>query len=300
MKVIVTTTIQPPTEATIRFSKMPGWHLVVVADQKTPHDLYKEISCTYLTIEEQNDAYRDLSEYIGWNKIERRNLGYVKAYNMGATVVATVDDDNIPYSDWGLNVQLDKDLKVDMYENINGVFDPLSVTNKGYMWHRGYPLQLVNGRHENVYLGQQTHKFLVQADLWNGEPDIDAIYRLTHSYPQENFQITGPYSSVNISPFNSQNTFIDRSVLHEYMMPVNLGRIHDIWAAYRLQKKTGAHVLYNKPSVYQRRNVHSIIEDYKSETSTYHLSLDFIEGKIDKDIEKSIETGFEIYQKYFI
>ena len=40
-KFIVTTTIQPPTEATKKFSQMDGWKLVVVGDKKTPHDEYK-------------------------------------------------------------------------------------------------------------------------------------------------------------------------------------------------------------------------------------------------------------------
>ena len=34
MKFIVTTTIQPPTEATIRFSKKKDWNLIVVGDKK--------------------------------------------------------------------------------------------------------------------------------------------------------------------------------------------------------------------------------------------------------------------------
>ena len=33
-KFIVTTTIQPPTEATKKFSQMDGWNLVVVGGQK--------------------------------------------------------------------------------------------------------------------------------------------------------------------------------------------------------------------------------------------------------------------------
>lgn len=298
-KIIVTTTIQAPTEATKRYSKIPGWHLVVVADKKTPFEQYKDIDCTFMTVEEQNDSYGLLSEYVGWNKIERRNLGYVKAYDMGADVVATVDDDNIPYTDWGEQVFLNKDIEVDVYENINGVFDPLSVTNKSELWHRGYPLELINDRLENVYLGKKTMKFLVQANLWNGEPDIDAMYRFTHKYVNDNFNVSSHFTSVNVSPFNSQNTFIHRSILHQYMMPVNLGRIHDIWAAYRLQNVTGTSVLYGKATVFQKRNEHTNMKDYLQEYETYHLSLDYIKNKIDPALSKSIERGYEIYQSYF-
>jgi len=37
-KVIVTTTINAPTEAIRRFDVMPDWHLIVIGDLKTPED----------------------------------------------------------------------------------------------------------------------------------------------------------------------------------------------------------------------------------------------------------------------
>jgi hypothetical protein len=299
-KIIVTTTINEPTEALIRYSRMKDWHLVVVPDLKTPGEKYKDLNCYYLSLEEQRDGYKEISDYVGWNKTERRNLGYIKAYEMGADIIATVDDDNIPYSEWGENVQLDQEIEVDTYENINGFFDPLSVTNKSYMWHRGYPLQLVNNRHENIYLGKKRNTFLVQADLWNGEPDLDAIFRMTNKYDnEENFNISESYTSVNLNPFNSQNTFIHRKVIKDYMMITKVGRIQDIWASYWLQKKTGANVLYGKASVFQRRNNHILLNDYKEEYMTYHLSLDFVQDRLDKQLTEHILQGYEIYGSYF-
>lgn len=299
-KIIVTTTINPPTEALKKFSEIDDWHLVVVPDLKTPHQQYKNFNCTYISIEEQKEKYKTISEYIGWNKTERRNIGYIKAYEMGADIIATVDDDNIPYSNWGKNVFLNQEIEVDTYENIYGCFDPLSVTNKSYLWHRGFPLQLINNRHENVYLGKIKQKFLIQADLWNGEPDIDAIYRLTHKYANENFNISNPFTSTNISPFNSQNTFIHRSIIKHYMMPVDIGRVQDIWGAYLVQKITGAKVLYAAPTVFQKRNDHIILNDYLQEIKTYHLSLDLINNNLCDEINKKILEGLSIYQSYFI
>ncbi len=52
-KFIVTTTIQPPTEATHKFAQMKDWKLVVVGDRKTPSSEYEKINCTYLTVEDQ-------------------------------------------------------------------------------------------------------------------------------------------------------------------------------------------------------------------------------------------------------
>lgn len=299
MNIVVVTTINKPTEAIKKFSEMDDWHLIVVPDLKTPHKEYYGINCTYISIEEQKDAYKYISDYIGWNKTERRNIGYIKAHQMGAEIVATVDDDNIPYDDWGKNVCLDKEIEVDTYENMCGFFDPLSITNKSYLWHRGFPIQFVNLRHENKYLGKIKQKFLIQADLWNGEPDIDAIFRLTQKYTNEDFNIKNFYTSKNLSPFNSQNSFIHKKALKDYMMIVDVGRIQDIWAAYWVQKKTGTNVLYGPPSVFQKRNEHIILNDYIQEFETYHLSLDFIQNKMNKSFMNKIEEGFSIYQSYF-
>ena len=53
---------------------------------------------------------------------------------------------------------------------------------------------------------------LVQANLWDGDPDIDAIQRLA-IYPECKFEKNNYYASNQISPFNSQNTLVSRSVL---------------------------------------------------------------------------------------
>ena len=43
-KYIVTTTIQPPTEATLKFTEKKDWKLIVVGDTKTPHNEYEKIT----------------------------------------------------------------------------------------------------------------------------------------------------------------------------------------------------------------------------------------------------------------
>jgi hypothetical protein len=104
-KFIVTTTINYPTKATRLFAeiaKRDNWIFVIVGDTKTPHDEYRELerdypTVTYLDPEQQAELYPELSEIIGWKTIQRRNIGFVYAYNKGAEIVATVDDDNIPY-----------------------------------------------------------------------------------------------------------------------------------------------------------------------------------------------------------
>ena len=99
LKAIVTTTINPPTEALIKFAEMKDWKLFVAGDLKTPHEAYKDWN--YIHPEEQSKKYEKLSQLIGWNCIQRRNIGYIEAYKWGARIIASVDDDNIPYENWG-------------------------------------------------------------------------------------------------------------------------------------------------------------------------------------------------------
>ena len=144
-KIIVTTTIQPPTEATFKFANMKDWTLIVVGDTKTPHEEYRSLNCVYLHPDEQQAKYPELSTALGWKTIQRRNIGFVEAYHMGADVVATVDDDNIPYDNWGNDLLVGKEVDVDYYDASNiGVFDALSVTNYPEIWHRGFPIELLN------------------------------------------------------------------------------------------------------------------------------------------------------------
>jgi hypothetical protein len=99
-KVIVTTTINPPTEALQKFAAMPEWQLVVIGDKKTPTDFHID-GAIYVTPHEQKKYDPELSEALGWNVVERRNYGFLWAKDMGAQVVAVVDDDNVPLENWG-------------------------------------------------------------------------------------------------------------------------------------------------------------------------------------------------------
>ncbi len=278
-KYIVTTTINHPTFAMHKYSRMDDWELIVVGDKKTPHYDYNNLNCVYLSPEYQEETYPELSEVIGWNSIQRRNIGFVEAYNRGADIVATVDDDNIPNEDWGKNVVVGETVEIDFYTTDLGVFDPLSVTEHTNIWHRGYPIELVPVRHRGLaYGGKLKRRVLVQADLWNGDPDVDAIARLSIKPIVKFDKIQGPYGSTSISPFNSQNTFVSREVLPYYAVLPHVGRMDDIWGGYILQYYYPNSVIYNKASVYQDRNVQDLVTNLEKEILGYRRTTDLIRG----------------------
>ena len=63
-----------------------------------------------------------------------------------------------------------------------------------------------------------------------------------------------PMCANKMGPFNSQNTFISGECLKDYFLFPHVGRMDDILASFYLQAK-GYRTVWNKASVYQRRNV---------------------------------------------
>src|SRR5712692_507003 len=128
-KFIVTTTVNEPSMALVEFSRKPGWTLIVVGDKRTPHWCYAQMpGVVYLAPELQEECYKELSNHICWNCIQRRNIGFVEAYLRGADVVASIDDDNIPYSFWGEDLLVGRTVNIEAFSNACGLFEPLSVT----------------------------------------------------------------------------------------------------------------------------------------------------------------------------
>jgi len=305
-KYIVTTTIYPPSRATLEFCKKKDWGFIIVGDTKTPHDEYRKLEkkykqVIYLSPEDQEKKYKKLSDTIGWKCIMRRNIGFVEAYNLGATIVATIDDDNIPYEDWGKNLYVNKEIILDYYETELTAFDPLSVTSSNQVWHRGYPIQLLQKRYEFIYKGKVKRKVLVQADLWDGDPDIDAMARLSFRPIVNYSDVLGPYCSNKISPFNSQNTFLSREVLPYYAVIPYVGRMDDIWGGYIMQHYFPNSVIYNKATVYQDRNEQDLITNLEKEVIGYRNTLNLLEDlkNYKKYLPDESKKFYEVYRKEF-
>jgi len=302
MKVIATTTINPPTKAIKLFDEMADWHLVVAGDKKTPAD-YRLQRGTYVSAQDQERYDKGLSDAIGWNCIQRRNFAVLWAYDMGAEVVALVDDDNIPLEGWGKDLMVGRQVEVNYYEITLPAFDPIGATNMNQLWHRGFPLQLLPQRAYPAPAKQVIHAD-VQADFWNGDPDIDAICRMEHA-PECTFDPDYfPLASNKIAPFDSQNTFLLRDTLRDYFLFPHIGRMDDIWASFYLQAK-GRQPVFGKPSVYQERNEHDLVRDMRQEYLGYELNLKLIQD-LTHDPERIFwylphdsARAFHLYRRHF-
>jgi|GEM_PF-258804 len=304
-KVIISTTINTPTEAIRKYDAMKDWTLVVAGDLKTPKD-YRLERGIYISPEEQEKYHPELSEAIGWNDHGRRNFACLWAKDLEADIIAVIDDDNIPLEGWGEDLLAGRQVEVDFYETGLEAFDPLGATNYPHLWHRGFPVQLVSKR---SYLNK-TRKVIradIQADLWNGDPDVDAICRMAHS-PDCLFEPSVfPLASSKPAPFNTQNIFITRDVLPYFFILPGLtphGRVGDIWTAYHVQA-LGFQVLFNRPSVYHARHVHNLTTDMIDEYLSYEKSIEVVRSIQDKSYDpvrfwpaRTLQ-GYKLYQQCF-
>ncbi len=287
VKIIVTTSINAPTKALRMFDRIKDWSLIVIGDQKTPAN-FKLKNGLYVSPRDQEKIDKKLSDLIGWNCIQRRNFGFLLARNLGADIIATVDDDNIPMPHWGKGVDFDKEVVTRDFKTKSICFDPLSVTEHSNLWHRGFPIELLPEKNLNLKESLRHDKFDIKADLWNGDPDVDAVCRIAFRPDCKFSSQTKSFSSHALTPFNSQNTFVSKNVLPHYFMFPHVGRFDDIWAAYYVQS-IGFKLRFDKPSVVQVRNKHNLVVDLKNELLGYQSNLAFA-TQVRKNPEKALKT----------
>ncbi|CAF1639348.1 unnamed protein product, partial [Didymodactylos carnosus] len=120
---------------------------------------------------------------------------------------------------------------------------------------------------------------LIQQGLANGDPDMDAIYRLTRSYRHKRINIEfGKLPPVAIPagllvPFNSQNTLFHYDSFWALWLPTTTNfRVCDIWRGYfaqRLLWEIESSLTFHPASVFQDRNPHNYLFDFIDELPLY-------------------------------
>ena len=197
-----------------------------------------------------------------------------------------------------------KKVKVKYYNTKLPVFDPIFQTKYKNLWHRGFPVDYLDKR-EKLNFKYKSVKVDVQADFWDGDPDIDAIARIMYRPKCKFDKRSFPFYSNSLSPFNSQNTFLNANLLKYYYLFPDQGRMHDIWASYYLQYKKKVNVIYGQPSVFQLRNQHDLGVDLKNEliglkyTSKIIKSIKEKKFKISNFFSNRSILSYGMYLKHF-
>lgn len=285
---LVSTTINVPhnLKAYVRdiADHNPRDTLVVIAgDKKTPVDtdflcrkLENEygICITYLTPEVQELAYPKYSKFLGWNTIQRRNMALLHAYECGAEIIVTIDDDNYLTSDNYLNKHgaIGEKTIAETVSSHSGWYNNCKrlqcTPPTGEFYPRGYSLS-ERGTSPRIISELQTGRTVVNAGLWVGDPDIDAVTRLAIN-PKVTNAVTLPFALAKDTycPFNSQNTALHRDVIPAYCMVSGVGRYDDILPSFfvkAIADHLGDSIKFGEPIVRQERNQHNLWKDFDGE-----------------------------------
>lgn len=251
----------------------------VAGDRQTPHKEARSFvealgNAVYLSDQDQQGLGYQSSEIIGWNKIMRRNIALLEALRWGADIIISVDDDNFP-----LTASYFEEFKAVLSQPFHGLMASSESQwfNVGEffspkIYHRGFPYE-----QRNQDLGIKLRpasgiKVGVAAGMWLGDPDIDAMDRIT-SRPAV-YQVSEVLRRGVIvergclTPFNTQNTAFLAELAPLMMVLVGVGRYDDIWASYiaqRVMMETEYHVYFGGPLVWQQRNPQSLWKNLKDE-----------------------------------
>ena len=279
-KFIVITSINPPTEAIREFAKWHGWTTIVVGDRKSPKEWsYGEV--VYLSIEDQLTQFPEFSEYLPENTYLRKMIGYLYAFRNGAQAIFESDDDNIPYHGAAEQVNaniIEQRLVGKTVGSKKGWANIYAEFGEPTCWPRGFPLHhILNSKEDLIRRDSKELPWGVMQYLADEDPDVDAIYRMTHTEPiffarDRQFRLeSGTYC-----PFNSQATLWLPEAFPLMFLPIGKpDRVTDIMRGYMSLAclwKTGYTLAFSSPVVYQKRNFHNLFNDFEQELDLYKFA----------------------------
>ena len=320
---VVTTIFEVSAAVHDTCRRLPGWCLVVVADQKTPssYDVDGPCHVIFLSTEKQlelSSVYPFIAA-MPWNHFGRKNVGYLYAIASGADRLWDFDDDNGLFVDGAILESMPANAQVQHVQQWDlpqvNAYTMMNATH--FAWPRGLPLDSIMSKGASRVASRaasQDDNIGVVQSLANRNPDVDAIYRLTRPLPL-NFE-RNPHSllvvpSSTSTPFNAQATlFVRRDILWALYLPVSVhGRVSDIWRSYivqRLFRESDTKVAFAGPWVDQIRNPHTIMADFDAEHDLYIKSRALIDvlnswkpsAKLFPD--KIVELFTDLYERDFL
>lgn len=276
---------------------------IVIGDTKSPEHFNID-GCDFWSINDQRLLPFELSLLIPTKHYSRKNIGYLLAINNGAEELAETDDDNIPIA--GFWNQKSQQVNARSFQD-NGWVNVYHYFTKNKIWPRGFPLEELNN--EQVYISSRPEVVVncpIQQGLADQNPDVDAIFRLTHSLPLS-FESKAKLAlgRNSWSPFNSQNTYWFKEAFPLLYLPSYCSfRMTDIWRSYVAQRiawEGDWSILYHDPTVMQERNEHDLMSDFEDEIIGYKNNLKICEELKSLSLKKGKEYIFDnlitCYQK---
>ena len=275
-KFVVITTINPFTKAIQKITNSK-YKVVIVGDLKTPH--YKNKNNIFLDVKTQKKLPFSIIKTCPYNSYQRKNIGYLYSIKNHADTIIETDDDNYPLKNWG---------EIHVPKNVNFILHPkkfniYSEFTKEKIWPRGFPLEDILKKSRKKIIKKNNIKVGIWQGLVNGDPDVDAIFRLTNGKRLDFFEKQSKFilNKGVYCPFNSQNTIWEKQFFWYLYLPVTVNfRVTDILRGYIAQRclwEHGFHLGFTGPTMFQDRNKHNLISDFGSEIPCYLFANKIIE-----------------------
>lgn len=323
----VVTTIFDPSPAILRQTSLGSdWCTVVIGDKKSPpHFRVEGQNVFYLESAAQtalSGAMRAFVKILPWNNFGRKNIGYLYAIQRGAKTIWDFDDDNLLVFPEKLDI-IDKgavEYKLPLSHSFPS-YNPYVVFGASGRptWPRGFPLAHIKNEEswtsELSAVKLEGDRIGVIQSLANGDPDVDAIYRLLMPLPfsftnaalQDALLVIPPRA---LTPMNAQAALFKQPAFWTLLLPISVnGRVSDIWRSYvgqRLMWDIGLYSAFSSPLVEQQRNPHNYMADFNSEIPLYEKSerlVDFLrdwKGEAPTLQGRMEELYIELYTRDYI
>jgi hypothetical protein len=271
----------------------------VIGDKKTPPQAAEfceqlnsqfPIPVRFVNIKDQErylSRFPRLRDHLPFNSIQRRGVGFLMAYEDKARTIVTIDDDNhATEKDYLACHQIvGRRVKLPTVHSDTGWFNVcqnLNEKNNQDFYHRGFPPGQRWTR-PRFYIANEDVNVVVNAGLWTGDPDIDAIARMHRPLNVTGFREGVPeqlaLAEGTWHPFDSQNTALAREIVPAYFLSPYIGRYDDIWPSYLVRKiadHLGQRISYGRPLVNQARNEQDIWRNLEHERMGWELTDDFV------------------------
>jgi STELLO glycosyltransferases len=294
---VVFTTIYRPTKIVKSWTHL-GHKVIGVGDKKTPKG-WPIKGIEFIQATAQNSA---LANALPWNHYCRKMIGYVRAIQSGADIIIDTDDDNQPKVEFEI-LPFDNVYREISRPQTYSWLNVYKLFSTKHIWPRGFPLQF--SAHElNCKQTLKKCKVGVWQGLADGDPDVDAVYRLTQPTPTLPFEfedkpptVLGKYM---LCPFNSQNTAFRKELFPLLYLPVVSFRFTDILrslVAQPIMWNLGYQVGFTKATAIQWRNPHDYVADFESEIPMY-LNSERIPGIVTGSIRRSQSISDQMYNAY--
>lgn len=274
-----------------------GYKVCIVGDRKSPSDEWQGLerrtdSLVYLSLDQQQSLFPELSSLIGFDCYARKNIGYLFAMMQGADLIWETDDDTFPRDNVGdpleyANQGFEIGATQASSKSSSRVWNPFEFfAPDELLWPRGFPLQDVskivaqepvvprsNGCSSPLYGGLMDARVDIFQTLVNLEPDLDAIYRLVFGVRQLSYPPSRQFVTLSgnwFAPGNTQSTFWLNPAKFSWMyFPFSPSdRFADILKLYIAQ--AGGTIAYGGFLSEQFRNPHDLMSDLKLEVPLYN------------------------------